>query len=240
VDKHFLQTLVLDELRHSDLQRFEDGLPVDMPAREYGGALGDYALGILLKERRDVLRSQVGFEEFVVKMRSALEVLRLFHRPVALAVSSTIRFNLNDFHDYGTATATELEIGLRFFRSITGSPPTSASPRPTVGPTPPTSSKHAVCPVDHISYHLLHACTRLAGGGTMSLAELEALRQYIIRGLTPVSEQDLAKIHVICAEGYMRLAQVANALWHLQAVQFPPSFKDWAQRRLEDISSYEN
>src|SRR2546430_7993166 len=86
VDKHFIQTLVLEELRHSDLNRFEAGLPVDVPAREYGGALGDYALGLLLKERHEPPRSHVGFEEVGGKMRSALEGLRFFNRPVALAV----------------------------------------------------------------------------------------------------------------------------------------------------------
>jgi hypothetical protein len=68
VDEHFIQTLVLEELRHSDLRRFEAGLHTDVPAREYGEALGNYGLGILLKERKDPPRSQVGFEEFAVKM----------------------------------------------------------------------------------------------------------------------------------------------------------------------------
>jgi hypothetical protein len=234
LDEHFLQTLVLDELRHSDLTRFEAGLPVDVPAREYGGALGNYALGILLKERHNRPRSQVGFEEFAVKMRSALEVLRLFNRPVALAVSSSIRFNLNDFHDYGTAIAMELETGLRFFRSIIGGSTTDESPSLVVMPAPQKASKRAVCPVDQVSHRLLDACARLSGGGRMSLTELEAIRQHT-RGMIPVSEQDLAKIHVICAEGYMRCTRAADALLHLQAIQFDPSFKDWAQRRLENM-----
>lgn len=233
VDRHFIQTLVLEELRHSDLKRFEDGLPEDVPAREYGGALGDYALGLLLKERHDPPRSQVGFEEFAAKMRSALQVLQFFNRRVALAVSSSIRFNLNDFHDYGTATATELETGLRFFRSIIGGNTSKTSPSPHQVPVPQKSSKRAVCPVDQITHRLLSACTRLSGGN-MSLAELETLRQ-LTRGTVAVSEQDLAKVHVMCAEGYMRLARPADARWHLQAIQFDPSFKDWAQRRLEGI-----
>jgi len=53
--------------------------------------------------------------------------------------------------------------------------------------------------------------------------------------MIPVSEQDLAKIHVICAEGYICLDRAADARWHLQAIQFDPSFNDWAQRRLEGI-----
>ncbi len=42
-------------------------------------------------------------------MCSALETLTPIPRPVAMAVSDSIRFNLNDFGHYGTATATELD-----------------------------------------------------------------------------------------------------------------------------------
>lgn len=41
LDEHFILTLVLDELQHPDLKRFEVGLPVNVPAREYGEALGN-------------------------------------------------------------------------------------------------------------------------------------------------------------------------------------------------------
>jgi hypothetical protein len=239
LDEHFIQTLVLDELRHPDLKQFEVGLPMGVSAREYGEALGNYALGILLKERHETPRSQVGFEEFTVKMREAFEVLRFFSRPVALAVSSSIRFNLNDFHDYGIATATELEASLQFFRSITSGPTTGEPSSPATAQAPQQFAQRAVCPVDRVSHLLLCACTCLSRGGTMSLAELETLRQHT-RGMAPVSEQDLAKIHVICAEGYRRLACAADARWHFQAIQFHPLFKDWAQRHLEDMSPHGN
>lgn len=52
VDKHFIQTLALEELNHGDLERFKTGLPSDTSVHEYGCGLGDYALGIILKERR--------------------------------------------------------------------------------------------------------------------------------------------------------------------------------------------
>jgi hypothetical protein len=158
---------------------------------------------------------------------------------VALAVSNSIRFNLNDFHDPGIVTATELETGLQFFRSITSGPTAGMSSRPAAVPALQQSFKRAVCPVDRVSHLLLCACARLSCGGTTSLAELEALRQHT-RGMVPISEQDLAKIHVICAEGYLRVGCAADARWHLQAIQFDPPFKDWAQRQLEDMSSYGN
>ncbi len=235
VDTQFIRTLVLDELRPSDLEQFEAGLTVDAPAREYGSALGDYALGIILKERRRPPHAPVDFAEFVIKMRSALETLRHFHRPVALAVSSSIRFNLNDFRDYGTATATELEAALRFFRSITSAGASAEVVNPRV-PMPQKRSSHVVCPVDEVTHRLLSACGCLSNEGTLSLAHLEQLRQ-LARGMIPVSEQDLVKVHVICAEGYLRLARISDARPHLRAIQFDSVFKDWAQHCLEGIST---
>jgi hypothetical protein len=237
VDERFIQTLVVQELRHTELGRFEACLPKDGSACEYGRALGDYALGIILKERRSPPHAPVGFEEFAVKMRSALEVLRFFNRPVALTVSSSIRFNLNDFHDQGVATATEIETGLHFFRSImvgttVGDADNGAHPAPNAHSAP------AVCPVDQVTHRLLSACASLNQGCKLSLGGLELLRQ-LTRGTIPVSEQDLAKVHVICAIGYLRIARGADALPHLKAVQFDPSLKEWAQRQLNSVSPHE-
>ena len=237
VDAAFVRTLALEELRHLDLEQFQAALPSDAPAREYGGALGDYALGIILKERRSPPHAPVGFEEFAVKMRSALEVLKLFNRPVALAVSGSIRFNLNDFHDHGTTTAKELAIGLHFFGNITRQVAGEVKIREPSGHR--HSSRRAICPVDQVSHRLLTSCDRLARGGKLALAELEALRQ-LTRGMALVSEQDLAKVHVICAEGYLRLARADDAVPHLQAIQFDPSLKNWAQYQLNAVSPHGN
>ena len=233
LDERFLRTLVLEELRHSDLERYCADLPVDAPAREYGAALGDYALGIILKERTNPPHAPIGFDEFTVKMRSAMEVLKLFNRPIALAVSAAIRFNLNDFQFHGATDATELEHGLRFFRSIIAetSSGEAAVELPLIRST---SFQRPVCPVDRVSHQLLGSCARLAGGGVLPLAELEALRQ-LTRGMNPVSEQDLLKTHVICAAGYLRIGHATDAIPHLRAVQFDPGLRNWAQRQLNAI-----
>jgi hypothetical protein len=238
VDAQFISHLVVEQLSHDDLDKFELGLPKDVPSREYAGALGDYALGILLKERHDPPRSHVSFEEFAVKMRSALEVLRLFHRPVALAVSSSVRFNLNDFSLPGTPAAPELATALRFFRNITAPSATDRAEATA------TSSKHppprrAICPVDNISHRLLSAACRLAQHAPLSLADLESLKQ-LTRGTSPVTEQDLTKLHVTCAEGYSRLGRMLQALPHLQAIQFDPQLSTWVQTKLSTLPHHGN
>lgn len=226
IDHYFRQILVQDELSHSDLGQFEATLPPEAPAREYGGALGDYALGILLKERRVPLRADTLFEEFRSRMHSALDVLRLFNRPVAFAVSSSIRFNLNDFQDHGHVAAIELDTGLLFFRTIKNAA-TNSIETPTSF-NPENAHRYAICPVDKVSGHLLSACISLTGDGGLSLAALESLQQ-LTRGDNSISEQDLSKIHVLCAEGYRRLERIADASIHLQAIQLDPSFGNWAR-----------
>ena len=54
------------------------------------------------------------------------------------------------------------------------------------------------------------------------------------------SEQDIAKVHVICAEGYLRLVRAPDALPHLRAIQFDPSLKHWAGRQLNAVSPNAN
>lgn len=237
VDELFIQSLVVDELRHSHLQSYEAGLPTEAPAREYGSALGDYALGIILKERRTPPHAPVGFEEFAVKMRTALEVLRLFHRPVALAVSGAIRFNLNDFSGDAPLAAPDLAFGLRLFKGAC-----HADQRDSTDLALPDTVKRAdcaVCPVDQVTARLLAACRTFFSEGSLSLSELEALRQ-LTRDSAPISAQDLAKIHVICADGYLGLGRKNDALPHLHEVRFDPMFKPWAQLRLEGYSNHES
>jgi hypothetical protein len=237
VDEHFLQTLVLEELTHGDLERFESRLPMDVPTREYGGALGDYALGILLKERRSAPRSAVGFEEFAFKMRSALDVLGRFKRPVAQVVCSSIRFNLNDFANFNGADNNEVEIALNFFRNVVlSAEPDQKRDRQS---EPKSPVRHAACPVDRITHELLAACSEMSNGTVISASTLGSLKA-ITENTTPVSEQDLAKIHVVCAEAYLRLSRVADALPHLRAVQFAPTLQQWAQHHLGAIANDEH
>jgi hypothetical protein len=231
VDELFINTLVVDELRHSHLKSYEARLPPEGPAREYGCALGDYALGVILKERRNPTRAPVGFEEFAVKMRSALEVLHLFHRPVALAVSGAIRFNLNDFSHECSTTAPDFAFGLKFFKGICQAGQQSLNDLTL--PETLRKGNCEVCPVDQVTARLLASCQALVSENSLSLSELESLRQ-LTRGTVPVSEQDLAKIHVICAEGYLCKGCRTDAMQHLYAIRFDPILKPWAQRRLEE------
>ena len=229
LDQQFVKLLVKDQIDHSDLDQFEAAMPNEIAAREYGGALGEYALGILLKEGDVIPRSTLSFEEFVTKMRGALNVLSRFDRPVALAVCSIIRFNLNDFNHYGDVPAAEIDTSLCFFRNIRDNNQDSLN---IISPHPPTMVRHEICPVDHITGHIFSSCMRLIRNGKLSLTELESLRK-LTRGNNPVSEQDHTKIHVLCTYGYFHLGRMTEAREHIRHFQFDYSFKAWATNVLD-------
>lgn len=235
VDEHFIRTLVLDDVAHSDLERFGAVLTLDAPEREYATALGDYALGVVLKERNRVTHARVNFGEFASKMRSAHETLRHYHRPVALAVCACIRFNLNDFGDYGTAIPAELEPSFDFFLGVAGA--NGDVPLRRTGARSWEITPHRICPIDQVSYRLSSMCAHLDRGDEFVLADLEELGRFT-GGIIPVSEYDYLKIHAICAEGFLRLARADDADPHLRALQFDPAFGAWARHRLEEITAH--
>jgi hypothetical protein len=224
IDALFLRTLAVDRISHDAIDRFEAGLPDSQPEREYGAALGDYAIGILLKEQRAPSRAPVDFAEFAVKMKGALEVLREFDRPVALAVVGAIRFNLNDFHDYGVPTAPDIATGLAFFRSLaaTGAPPKAA---PTNN-----SSTAPVCPVDYVNHLLLSAATALIAKGSAAEAAGETLLAAIERA--PIaSGQDIDKSLMIRSELQIRRGRWTEALALVKPHRYDPAMKEYVRKR---------
>jgi len=233
VDEHFIKTLALEEISHSDLDRFEAGLPMDVAAREYGHALGNYALGILLKERRHLPRSTTEFAEFSGKLRSALETLWLFQRPVALAVVNAIRFNLNDFAEEGGTRSIALDGAFAFFHHKSGwheriERSANADSRNQM------ALSQQICPVDYVTYCLISDAVRLSDSDKSAFWRPEQLLQ-LLSGAYPVSSFDLAKVHVLCAEGFSRLDRADEARVHLRAVQFDPVFGTWAHQQLGEM-----
>ena len=234
IDALFIEKLAIDEINHSELEAFQRCLPTDAPALEYAGGLGDLVIGILLKERNGLPRSPMNFDEFEAKMKSALDVLQHFDRPLANAVCNAVRFNLNDFQDHKVDSLSDIDKGLLFFRDIIEGGSLTRKRKRTVS-TGEKPVKPAICPVDRISHRLLSACLQFVDGGILHPYDLEGLRQ-LKRGSSPISRQDMVKVDVLCAEGFLRTNRNEDARPHLQAIQFDPSFKDWSQRKMSEIS----
>ncbi|HKP02118.1 MAG TPA: C2H2-type zinc finger protein [Chthoniobacterales bacterium] len=230
VDQLFTETLLVDDLRHADLATFHARLRFPPAANEYGAALGNYVLGILIKEGYAPSNAGVAFERFAESMKEALAVLSAFQRPVAAAVSGCIRFNLNDFSADATYGSAEIDGGLMFFHQIIANETTSL----TAQSKAEAAVCRPICPVDEGTHLLLTSCERLRTREQLTLPELQQLTQLLSREKT-ISEQDLGKLHVICAEGYIRASRRDLAVPHLHAVQFSWPFAEWAQRHLDYV-----
>lgn len=224
VDERFVDLLATDDLSHIELRMFESSLPKQLPAREYASALGNYALGLLLKDRREIPRSSVTFDEYVVKMKEAMAVLVHFPRPIAVAISTTIRFELNDFTSDPVGQPEMLTQGLGYFRNILANNKSGLSDHHGI----PEGVSRPICPVSSTTHKLLTSCNRFRNG-QVSPGELETLRQ-ITRG--GFSTYDIEKARVLCADGFLKIGRDDDARDHLLSLQFHPVFGPWANGKL--------
>ncbi len=226
-DAVFVETLAIEDISHESVQLYSDNLPDRTAAREYAAALGDYAMALVLKQQERKPRSSVGFGEFAPRMRGALEVLRHFNQPVALAVCSSIRFNLNEFRDIERAPQCDSEAGELFFRSIVAG---TEDQKPDSGCF--TRSMKPICPVDPVTGRLLQVIRQIFCG------EVLATDAFLDLAATdgdspPISEQDMVKMNAMCAWSHLRHGRTQDSTQYLQALRFNSEFGQWATENLE-------
>lgn len=96
VDALFATSFRMAEIQHAAIGAFTESLPDDTASREYGDALGNYVLGLLLKEYNRNTTACIGTDEFKARMQESFEILKVFERHLPRAICRLIRFNLND------------------------------------------------------------------------------------------------------------------------------------------------
>jgi hypothetical protein len=97
IDDEFVRRLATEHPRIEDVEVFRTACPDDAAARDYASALGDYVVGLAIKERHPDAPVYADFETYKEKFAGAIAVLKEFHRPVSLAVTAAISFNTNNF-----------------------------------------------------------------------------------------------------------------------------------------------
>lgn len=187
-DRFFIERLAVPRPTLSDVEAYRKSISESRDALEYGGALADYVVGILLKEQAYDRGVRGGFEGYKDKLMSSLNILKDISRPVAHAIVSLIQFNLNAWRCLNPPSRMpDLKIAVLFFRNqnkeIIHDEDYSAYHFP----------KAPICPIDTVTECILKAVRCIVQSDWDRLRDIlnEVDRlQFVL----PISEYDRVKL----------------------------------------------
>ena len=225
LENEFVTRLARDDVTVSDVRRFDEATSVGPGAREYASALADYVFRMLAKDGAG--QTTLPFAAFPDKLKQSLGILGAFQRPLATAVASCIRFNLNDFRGKWSPSgvrALDHAFGIFRQRAFGGTPDSTALSPPENG------IEHPLCPVDAVTQSIL--------GLVDPPAQLEALRDMTLRH--DLSDADRVKVYVLLAAQVVDVVDtkpedVADVAACRAALEYDPVFGQWANRVLRDL-----
>ena len=219
LEREFMTRLARDDVTVSDVRRFDEALTVGPGAREYSSALADYVYGMLAKDRAGQI--MLPFEAFPDKLKGSLSILRTFERPLATAVATCIRFNLNDFRGaWQPCGVRPLDHAFWIFRQRAfGETPDRTAPLP-----PENGIEYPLCPVDAMTQTILSFFD--------APAPLAALRDMTSRH--DLSDADRVKVYVLLADQTAHLTPEDVAACR-EALAYDPLFGEWANSILRGL-----
>ena len=219
LESEFMTRLARDDVTVSDVRRFDEALSVGSGAREYASALADYVYGMLAKDRAG--QTTLPFEAFPDKLKRSLGILGAFERPLATAVASCIRFNLNDFRSaWRPCGVLALDHAFRIFRQRAfGGTPDSTAPWPREN-----GIEHPLCPVDAVTQTILSLVD--------APAPSTALRDMTSRH--DLSDADRVKVYVLLADQVVDVKPEDVAACR-EALEYDPVFGKWANSVLRGL-----
>jgi hypothetical protein len=232
IDDEFVRRLAIEHPRIADVETFRTACPDETAAHEYAAALGDYVIGLAIKERHPDAPVYADFETYKEKFAGAIAVLKEFHRPVSLAVTAAISFNTNNFSVAPSGHLPVLNSAFLFFGSV------AAGNEPRTHSAAAGTQSAPICPVDITTHRILEATQRATTDRTphpMVADDLDSLSRR-----KPLSEYDAAKIRAVSAYVLTRLGKSEEAESQLRRLQFTAPFESWAKSQLESLTLHGN
>ena len=213
IEDLFTEHLVRNDVSVSDVRHFDEILSVGGAAREYASALADYVYGILAKDSAG--QTTLPFEEFPNKLKRSLDIVKAFKTPLAATITSSIRFNLNDFQSSWRPCGTPLLDNAFWFFRRRALEKSGGHFKSTDRQTKP------LCPVDAVTHTILDTLDKPN--------PIPTLQNMTLRH--DLSHEDRVKVCVLLADQSADLDPECVAA--CQAVlQFNPIFGRWANRTL--------
>lgn len=199
-------------------------------ANEYADALGDYVLGVLVKDGDPGAGVRPGERDYRRRYNSALRTLQNFDRPLAQLVSGLIRFSSNDFGAFRETEFKSLDFANAWLAKLAGKQATpSLQGTTSLGET---GGRTEVCPIDNGSDAVLSEASYLASRSRWS-ADIEA-RMGSMVALAKLDPLDRVKLLALWADTAIRLGQPRGALDALRKLVGNDCFGEWAVNRLEE------
>jgi hypothetical protein len=232
IDHEFIRRLAIEHPRIADVDAFRTACPEDAAARDYAAALGDYVIGLAIKERHPDAQVYSDFENYREKFAAAIAVLKEFRRPVALSVTAAVSFNTNNFSVAPSAHLPAFDVASSFFGTI------AAGNEPHLHAAAANAQAAPICPVDITTHRILEATKRATTERTphpMVADDLDTLARR-----KPLSEYDAAKLRVLVAFVQTRLGNMKEAETQFRRLQFTAPFESWAQSRLSSLTPHGN
>lgn len=230
VDQSFVRNLAIDRPSTRDVETFASEIEPFRSARDYAGALADYAHGVLVKEASEFGGVTLPFDAFQTKFSRALvELSDYVGRPVAASVVAVARLNLNDLATPLPLTGDpSLDGCLRTLSEIVNLDSPSLVSDPRVG-----VAEVALCPVDRDTHLVRTAYEALLHDRPADSRIVEFGSRADDARLSP---QDRAKLRALVAVAALRHSRPDLARPHLEILTHDGVFGRWAELALEGVA----
>jgi hypothetical protein len=225
VERAFIDRFIGTRITRRRIGEFLEDPKLPRNAKAYTDALGQYCLGLLIKEAPEGEDITVAVERYRELYVEAAAVLSRINRPLASLLVNLIRFSLNEFADHAIKTGFgHLDLAVELITEPEGFdlPVLIRSD----GRTP-------VCPIDHVTDEILELATSLTSKTRWSGRLTEKCRSIVQRdGLDP---DDKNKVYAIWAAVSWKLEEYDVAREPLSRIAEVHPFKRWASGIFEHI-----
>ena len=227
VDRAFVRNLAIDWLSTRDVESFASEVEALRSARDYAGALADYAHGVLAKEASEFRGATLPFDAFHAKFSRALvELAEHISRPVAASVVAVARLNLNDLVAPAPQTGDpSLDGCLRTLSEVVNLRSPAAGTDHRVG-----ISEVELCPIDRDTHLVRSAYEALLHDESTDSRIVEFGSRTDDAQLSP---QDRAKLRALVAVAAVRRGRSDLARQYLEILAHDGVFGRWAEFALE-------
>jgi hypothetical protein len=227
-DRNFIASLAREDPRVADVDEF---LQRDSygGAAEYANALGDYVLGVLLKDGDPASGVRPSARDYRQKLNNALRVLQAFERPLARLICAFIRFSSNAFpYHSGLTGHADLDRAAALLNQLAaGGFATATNSASRKG----ARSRVAVCPIDNGTTGVLRRASQCLDTVRWASLDDEFRAETRLSALDPL---DRVKLYALWAYGAVRLGKPASAVEPLRELVGNDCFGRWAEAALEE------